>query len=48
MILQKIFCKLTVVEIVVISSFLEELVMSALFNNVAVFHNEDIVGVFDC
>ena len=40
--------ELRVVEVEIESAFLDELLVRAFFDDVALVHNEDNVGVFDC
>jgi hypothetical protein len=43
-----LFCKLTVVKFVIESAFGEQLLVCALFNDVAVLHNKDNIAFLDC
>lgn len=46
--LHLLFCKLTVVKFVIESAFGEQLLVCALFNDVAVLHNKDNIAFLDC
>lgn len=46
--LHLLFCKLTVVKLVIESAFGEQLLVCALFNDVAVLHNKDNIAFLDC
>ena len=43
-----LLCKLAVIEFVIESAFGEQLLVCALFNNVAVLHNKDNIAFLDC
>lgn len=43
-----LLCKLTVIEFVIESAFGEQLLVCALFNDVAVLHNKDNIAFLDC
>lgn len=43
-----LFCKLNVVKFVIESAFSEQLLVCALFNDVAVLHNKDNIAFLDC